>query len=137
MSLRSGALRTAALVGFYLVLVIGLQWAAGAYRSGFGGHSDEGPHYVTGLMVRDYVAHGFPASPMRFAKDYYLHYPQVAFGHWPPVFYILQAAWTLLFPVSRASLLVLMALITAVTAAALHMTAEGALSRVAGFFAGI
>ena len=52
---------------------------------------------MTGLMVRDYIAAGFPDSPFRFAENYYLHYPKVAIGHWPPVFYSIQAAWMLIF----------------------------------------
>lgn len=31
-------------------------------------------------MIRDYIANGFPASPMKFAEEYYVHYPKVAFG---------------------------------------------------------
>ena len=38
---------------------------------------------------------------MAFAENYYLHYPEVAMGHWPPGFYLLQAVWTLLFPTQR------------------------------------
>ena len=56
------------------------QLFAGAYGSEFGGHPDEAGHYVTGLMVRDYVATGFPGSPMKFAGEYYRHYPKVALG---------------------------------------------------------
>lgn len=79
----------------------------------FNSHADEPAHYVTGLMVRDYVAAGFPTDPLTYARDYYLHYPKVALGQWPPAFYALQTAWTLVFPDTRASVLVLMALIAA------------------------
>src|ERR1700680_1452483 len=76
----------------FLFLAIALQYAAGAYRAGFGAYPDEPAHYVTGLMVRDYILHAVGRPPMRFAENYYLHYPAVAFGHWPPVFYVIQAA---------------------------------------------
>lgn len=69
--------RAAALASLYLLAVLGLQWAAGASRSGFGGHPDEGAHDVTGLMVRDYVAHGSRGRPCVSRR---------AFGHRPPVF---------------------------------------------------
>ena len=64
--------------GLFLFLVtVGLQWFASAYSSEFGSDPDESSHYVTGLLVRDYIAQGFPSSPLRFAEDYYLHYPRV------------------------------------------------------------
>lgn len=89
--------------------------------------ADEGAHYVTGLMLRDYVTTGFPASPLVFAKNYYLHYPEVAFGHWPPLFYVLQACWTLLAGVTYTSLLLFMAFLTATTALVLDVLAAGGL----------
>jgi 4-amino-4-deoxy-L-arabinose transferase-like glycosyltransferase len=103
----------------YAALVLLLQWIAGAHRVGFIGGADAPGHYVTGLMTRDYIARGFPGSPMRFARNYYAHYPEIGFGHWPPWLYVVQAAWTLIFPATRPSLLVLLALSAASTAAAL------------------
>ncbi len=99
----------------FLALMLALQWDAGAFGSeSF--DSDEPAHIVTGLMVRDYLATGLPGPPMAFAQQYYAHYPKVAMGHWPPVFYAEQALWTMLFPRSRDSLLVLMALLAALLA---------------------
>ena len=49
---------------------------------------------------------------MHFAKDYYEHYPKVALGHWPPMFYVIQSAWTLVFLPSRVSIMLLMAVLT-------------------------
>src|SRR6185436_16245805 len=63
---------------------------------------------VTGLLIRDYIAHGFPANPLRFAENYYLHYPKVAFGVWPPLFHFLEAAWLLVFPPSHSAVLLLL-----------------------------
>ena len=34
----------------------------GAYHAEFGSHPDEAAHYVTGLMVRDYLASGLPGN---------------------------------------------------------------------------
>ena len=79
----------------------------------FAANADEPAHYVTGLMVHDYLARGFPSNPLEFAREFYSRYPKVAIGHWPPVFYIVQALWTSLFTASRASLLLLMAAISA------------------------
>jgi hypothetical protein len=96
-----------------------LQWRGGSFRAELGSHADEPAHYVTGLMVRDYVASLAPAPPLEYARRYYLHYPKVAFGHWPPVFYLVQAAWTLPFGVSRTSMMLFLALLSGLLAASL------------------
>jgi hypothetical protein len=105
---------------------------AGAFRGGFGAYPDEPAHYVTGLMVRDYIAQFFPGPPIEFARNYYLHYPQVAFGHWPPMFYVLQALWTMVAPISYPSMLLLMAALTSAAAATLDslMQEDGLLAGV-------
>lgn len=113
---RFALLRVIVLFGCGLLLQ---QWS-GAFQSSTRGNPDEPAHIVTGLMVRDYLAHGLGGSPMEFARNYYLHYPKVALGHWPPMFYLEQAAWTLLFPATRRSLLGLMALLAALAAAGLY-----------------
>ncbi|MGA2132399.1 MAG: glycosyltransferase family 39 protein [Bryobacteraceae bacterium] len=96
-------------------LAIFLQWEAGAYRVEFSSHPDESAHYVTGLMIRDYLVSGGSGSPLAYAEQYYAHYPKVALGMWPPLFHLTEAIWTLIFSPSKASVLLLMALIAAVT----------------------
>ncbi|HEY6393359.1 MAG TPA: glycosyltransferase family 39 protein [Bryobacteraceae bacterium] len=121
----------------YFGFTVTLLYVSGAFQSGFDHHPDEPAHFVTGLMLRDYVAQGFPATPMAFAANFYLHYPEVAFGHWPPVFYLLQAGWTLLFPPNHTSLLLLMALLTSCTACILCRTAAQHFSRTLAVLAGL
>ncbi len=104
------------LLGVFLSLVllaVWLQWLGRCYQVEFDGYPDEAAHLITGLMVHDYLLSGSLLHPMAYAENYYLHYPKVAFGHWPPVFYLIQAVWMLGFTASRASVLVLMAAITA------------------------
>jgi hypothetical protein len=67
--------------------------------------------------LRDYILHGLGKSPLAFARNYYAHYPKLAIGHWPPVFYVAQALWIIMFPATRNSVLVMMALVTAMLAA--------------------
>jgi Dolichyl-phosphate-mannose-protein mannosyltransferase len=108
-------------VGMILwTLAIFLQWQAGAYQVEFSSHPDESAHYVTGLMIRDYIATGHFNSPLAFAEQYYAHYPKVAFGMWPPFFHFVEALWTLLFSPSKVSVLLLMALITALTGTSIY-----------------
>lgn len=104
---------------FWLIAAL-LQWQGGAYRAEFGSHPDEAAHYVTGLMVHDWIASGHLATPVTFAKDFYAHYPKVAFGIWPPLFHILGALWMLVFTPSKVSVLLLEALIGAALATTLY-----------------
>ncbi len=120
----------------FLALALSLQWLGGAYRAEFCGHPDEPAHYVTGLMVHDYLQTWPPASPFAFARNFYLHYPKIALGHWPPFFYALQAAWTLPFGTSRTSVLALMAVLAALLAATLGRVVAAECGTVAGWLAG-
>jgi len=113
------ARRTITVFVALLLVVILLQWLGSAYSSEFSG-ADEAAHFVTGLMIRDYIADGFPSPPVTYAEKYYVHYPKVAFGMWGPFLHITEAAWTLAFPPTRTSMLVLMALITTSTAALVY-----------------
>jgi hypothetical protein len=98
----------------YFALALVLQWRGGAYQSGFGAYPDEPSHFVTGLMVYKYLTGAIGSSPMAFAERFYAHYPAIGFGHWPPLFYAMQALWEVPFGLSRTSALVLMALLAAV-----------------------
>ena len=64
-------------------------------------------------MLRDYFVHFHFQSPLRFAEEYYHHYPKVAFGHWPPFFYMLQAVWMAVFSAARTSVRLQIACTTA------------------------
>jgi Dolichyl-phosphate-mannose-protein mannosyltransferase len=100
---------------FFGVTVL-LQFLSGAYRSEFAGYPDESAHYVTGLMVRDYIAGLHYSEPIKFARDYYEHYPKVALGHWPPLLYFFSGIWMLIFSPSRASVLLELAFLTTLLA---------------------
>lgn len=123
---QTGALRVIELLGkiskavpvffLYLAVSVALQLFNGTYGNEFGAHPDEAGHYVTGIMLRDYLFSGQFFSPLAFAENFYLHYPKVAFGHWPPVFYLIQSIWAVFFSISRASMLLLMASLSALLA---------------------
>jgi hypothetical protein len=117
---RRGRARDGVWYLLLLLLAIHLQWKGGAYGSELGGSADEAAHFVTGLMIHDYLAAGAPASPMAYARDYYDHYPKIALGNWPPVFYVMQGLWSLVFSPSRVSILVLMAALSTLLAALVY-----------------
>jgi 4-amino-4-deoxy-L-arabinose transferase-like glycosyltransferase len=104
--------RLTVFLGLWLV-VTSLQWWSGAFTGAFGSQPDEPSHYVTGVMIRDYIAAGFPWNPIQFAENFYLHYPRVAFGIWPPLFHLAYGAWMFIFGDHRQSVLALVATVTA------------------------
>jgi Dolichyl-phosphate-mannose-protein mannosyltransferase len=126
-----------AVAALFLAPIFLLQWLGGAYRNEFAGYPDEGAHYITGLMVRDYLAGRQITSMMRFAENYYLHYPKVAIGHWPPFFFMLEGVWTLAFPTSRTSLLILMGLLTTLMAFTLYRILEDEFGSAVGITGGL
>jgi hypothetical protein len=102
--LRHTAVDIVAAAGL-VALVAVLQYGSGAYGTDFDTNSDEPAHVVSSLMVRDYVTSGLSRNPIAFAKDYYIHYPKVAIGHWPPVFHVSEGFWLLALGRSRAAIL--------------------------------
>jgi hypothetical protein len=93
--------------------IILLQIRSGAYLSSFASYPDEAAHFVTSLMVRDYIAQGLPGPPVRYAEQFYAHYPRVAFGIWPPVFHAGLGVWMVPWGGNRQSALAFEALIQA------------------------
>ncbi len=107
----------------YLAVVIFLQTSSGAYRSEMCHYPDEASHVMSALMVHDYLASGLSAPPLSFAKNFYVHYPKVGIGMWPPVFYGVAGIWMLLFGATQQSLLLLMAILGALLASTLALFA--------------
>lgn len=124
-------------VVFLLLLVEAglLQWLGGAYANGFGAHPDEAAHFVSAVMVYDFLTHLSAGQPMTFAKSFYLHYPKVAIGNWPPLLYVVLALWFLAFGVSRVSALIFTAVCAAATASLIFVAGRRLISNHAGLFA--
>ncbi len=87
-ALRARAALSRDLVVFcaLFLAVIAAQITAGAYHSERNSYSDEAAHFMNGLLVRDYLRDGLGQSPVKFAEEYYLSYPKIAPGMWPPLF---------------------------------------------------
>ncbi len=100
------------------IIALALTWLflswSGALTSDLGGDPDEAAHAVTSLMIRDYLAEAPGQHPLKFAKTYYDHFPRVALGHYPPLYYLI--AGPLMLP--RVSIQVLF-LLQALTLAGL------------------
>ena len=126
-------LRFALLLVIYTSIVLLLQGLAGCFTTELSGYPDEPAHLITGLMVHDYAVSGLHNSPLAFAKDYYLHYPKVGFGIWPPLFHFVEGAWFLLVPASKFSVFALQAVITGLLATLVALL----VSRFSGWVAGV
>ena len=133
----AAALRSCAVFLVFLVVVVGLQIASGAYHAEFSGYPDEPAHYVTSLMIHDYITDFKPVSPLGFAWNFYDHYPKVALGHWPPFFYVIQAFWMMLFSPTRTSVRLELAVITALLAYAVFTEARRWFGSKAAVLAGL
>ena len=130
------ALRFLLLTIVFTAVAMLLQWSAGCYRTELSGYPDEPAHLITGLMVRDYVTSGWKTSPIQFAENYYLHYPKVGFGMWPPLFHFTEGAWFLLAPPRKTSAFALQALIAGLLAASVSFLAIRRFGWTIGLFAG-
>lgn len=101
--------------------IVATQLVLRAYTCELAGQHDEAAHFTTGVMVYDYLRTSLGSDPIAFAEQYYVRYPNVAFGHWPPVFYLVQACWYFAFGASKVSAMLLMGTITATAAYVLHV----------------
>ena len=99
-------------------LVLALQIGSGAYHCET--IVDESSHYVSGLMLHDYVLSGLTRSPLDYIRIWHAHYPLVGIGHWPPFYYLVEAAWMLAFSPTRTAMLLLSACVTLATALLLY-----------------
>ena len=129
-----------AISAIFLLICTFLQWKSGAYSNDLAGNDDEPAHVVSGLMAHDYVEHllrpgnsHWPSTPRAFAEDYYVHYPKVAIGHWPPLFYLVEAVWMFVFGRTKAALLALMAVTMAGTASILFQLTRKIAGEIAAF----
>ena len=114
----------AALFIVSVLATIGVQSRNGFYSRELGSDPDEPAHAVTSLMVRDYLVGNLGSNPAAFANRYYQHYPKVALGHYPPVFYGVSGVWMLPMPSVKA-LGVLQAILTGL----LVVTAAGLMAK--------
>jgi len=120
--------------GFALILQG--QFLSGIVHAEFGHFPDEPAHAMTAIFFRDYIAAHFP-RPMAFAESYYLHYPKIAIGIWPPAFYLMAGTWLLIFGTAHGSFLAFIATMGASLATTLSLFVRRAAGNLLGWFSGI
>lgn len=120
-------------LGALALLTVGLQLHLHSYAADFG--DDEASHYISGLMIHDYLRSGLGNSPIAFVKAFHSHYPLVGIGHWGPLYYGVEALWMLVFSPSLVAVLALSATVSAGLALGIYVFAGRLGGRLAGAFA--
>lgn len=95
-------------VGIFIVALVILAAAMiylHALNSGLSG-SDEGAHFLNSYLVWSYLTEGIGQNPLTYSKDFYVHYPKISIGHWPPLYYIFLASLFFVFPKAPFPLMV-------------------------------
>lgn len=129
---RAERLLTFALL--FLAVLMVQSWM-GALQVERGLYSDDAAHFMNGLLIRDYLTHALGSDPMRFAEQYYLHYPKIAPLMWPPLFHVLFGLSLLLGFGAASTALFLVGLATAWTAYRLHVIVRQTAGSVLAFVA--
>ena len=130
---RPATIALIAIAAFFLA--VGLQQFAGAFAATFG--QDACGHYISGAMIHDYLVAGRLGNPTHFLVHYQEHYPLVGIGHWPPLYYGIEALWMLLFSSSQTAVLLLSAAVAAATAILLCLSVGRRQGIMPGVFVGL
>lgn len=89
--------------------------------------TDAPSHAMNGALLHDYLWSSPHGSPLRFAYDYYLHYPALTISVYPPVFPIAEALVFAILGVSHFAAQFTVALFALVLAFSLYGAARTAL----------
>ncbi|HUB96510.1 MAG TPA: glycosyltransferase family 39 protein [Stellaceae bacterium] len=130
---RTSGLAPPAVVLFLIVLY--WQHVSGCYGDEFG--EDATSHYISALVIHDYIRSGFSTSPVAFLEDFHAHYPLVGIGHWGPAFYGVEALWMLVFSTGRTAVLLLSAVMTTLTGISVYAVSAPRTGRTGAWFAAI
>lgn len=122
------SLRIAALALAIAMLIGVAAWhVSGALTAGFSG-ADEPAHFLNAAVIARYAADAAGSNPMAYATEFYLHYPKISIGHWPPGYYAALAPLLMIFPATPATAFAINLVVSALPAA----FAAVLLNRVAG-----
>ena len=121
----------------YFVLCIFVQGSTGAWHRSFVSYPDEPGHFVSAVMVRDYLASGAASLPTAFARNYYQHYPFFGIGIWPPFFHWVNGIWFLFAGVGRVQALLVVAAAASGAATVIGLMVRRRTGNVAGLCAGL
>ena len=95
-----GAIVLSLLISLAVVGLIAVKTEV--FASGFIG-ADESAHFLNSYFVADYLRHGFGQNPIAYAQEFYLHYPKLSIGHWPPAYYGVVGLLFLVIPATATN----------------------------------
>jgi 4-amino-4-deoxy-L-arabinose transferase-like glycosyltransferase len=106
------------LLSFGLALLAGIValLVSDAWRAGFSG-ADEPAHFINSYFISAYIREALGSNPMAFATEFYLHYPKISIGHWPPAYYALLSPIFFILPPTPATAFAVNLLIAALPSA--------------------
>lgn len=114
-----------------LMALAAAQFLLGAFEAEMVG--DAAAHYVSGIFIADLLRGGL-LHPMERLRDFVGHYPLVGIGHWPPLYYGIEAVWSLVAPFDQ-KMLVLVAATAALVPATLYALLRPRIGMVPAIFA--
>lgn len=117
------------MAAYLFALVVGFVTGtvSHASRAGFSG-ADEPSHFLNGVFVGTYLKQHVLSNPLAYAVDYYIHYPKISIGHWPPAYYGFLGLLFLVVPPTAGHAF----LINLVVSALPVMAVAAALARISG-----
>lgn len=83
-----------------LIVVVGLLLVRGITKGEPFYNNDETRHIMNGVFFRDLLVDRPLAHPFAYAYEYYAKYPAISVPHWPPLFYLVEALFFLVFGIS-------------------------------------
>jgi Dolichyl-phosphate-mannose-protein mannosyltransferase len=83
-----------------LILLVGLLLSRGITNGEPFYNNDETRHVMNGVFLRDLLVDRPLAHPLTYTYEYYAKYPAIAVPHWPPLFYVVEALFFLIFGIS-------------------------------------
>ena len=122
--LTASRVRNAAALLVITFLLVAMQFRSGAFTADLALDPDEPAHAVSSLVVHDYLAQAFPHNPIAFSWNFYAHYSKVSIGHWPPLFYCVEAVWMLFAGRSKIALLLFITLCAATLAGSMYLEVQ-------------
>ncbi len=82
---------------FLILALLGAIIALHIQRGEFHYEGDEMRHAVTGMFFRDVLVDMPWRDPLRYVNEYYAKYPALGLPHWPPLFYLIEGIYFLVF----------------------------------------
>ena len=83
--------------GVALALLAAVLLHLHAFDSGLTG-SDEASHFLNSYLIWSYLTQALGHNPLTYATDFYVHYPKISIGHWPPLYYVFLSVFFFVLP---------------------------------------